>query len=116
MTCDACSNCIPEMLMGGVGLFVYMSDPRTLGSLADRNAKFRIPQVAEEKEKKREQDKKEGKFVPKQDVTTWWDKPEGPKVDMQERKKVKKEHVAKYNARKRTTRNNNDGGSKGKRA
>lgn len=95
---DTCSKCgkKTERLMGGVNTFVWFSDPRTLGSLADRNAKYRIPQVEAEEEKKREEKIKAGKKVPPKEIVVPWEAPERPKVDMKERKEKKKEFIAKY--------------------
>lgn len=93
--CEVCGNCNPERIMGGIGTFIYISDPRTLGSLADRNAKYRIPQVEEQEEKKREAKIKAGKWVPKKEIEVPWDAPEKPKIDMKERKEKRKEINAK---------------------
>ena len=112
---DRCSNCNGKtsMVMGGVNVFIYDATPRTLGTLAERNSKFRIPQEMEKKEREIEKAKAEGKAVPKE-LTTWWDKPEKPKVDKRLRKEMRNEHVAKYNARKRSTHGNNNNTNKRK--
>lgn len=98
VSCDCGSD--TELLIGE-NITVYDATPRTLGTLAERNAKFRVPQVEEEEEIKREKKRAEGKWVPPKEVSTWWEKPERPKVDMKERKAVKEEHIAKTKRKKK---------------
>jgi hypothetical protein len=73
------------------------SDPKTLGALAERNAKYRIPQAEEEADKKREERIKAGKPVKPKEVKTWWEKPEKPITQevLKERKLKKDEFLRK---------------------
>lgn len=112
--CDCGKNV--EMLMGGIGLFVYMSDPRTLGSLAERNSKYRIREEEEKDEQKREKRKAEGKHVAPKQIEIPWDAPEKKNFDnkeiMKDRKERKKEYVSKYKPSKRSPRSPNKSGPK----
>ena len=106
--CECCGNCNPEMVMGGINLYIYDATPRTLGSLADRNTKYRLPQVEEAEDIKREKDIKAGKKVAPKEINVPWDAPERPKVDMKERKEKRKEaHARKLS--KRPTRSPSNG-------
>lgn len=96
-----CQSCgwYTEMIMGGIGVYIYDATPKTLGSLADRNTKYRLPQVEEIEDKKREARKKTGKYVAPKEINVPWDAPERPKVDMKERKEKRKEAKARKRAR-----------------
>lgn len=97
--CEKC-NSPAKMALGGENVFIYMADPRTLGSLADRNSKYRIPQEEEKEERKREEKIKAGKYVPPKEINVPWDEPEKPKIDMKERKEKRKEANAKKGRKK----------------
>ncbi len=102
--CEICGKCVPEIQMGGINLMIYDATPRTLGALADKNSKYRIPQAEEEAERKREQKKSQGKHVAPKEISTPWDAPNKPNIDnkeiLRERKEKKKEYVAKFNKNK----------------
>lgn len=101
--CSICPSCKPEQIMP-TGVSVYNATPRTLGSLADRNTKYRLPIYEMEEEKKREKKKAAGKFVPPKEIYVPWERPE-VKIDMKERKAKKEEYLAKSKSRKRSSRN-----------
>lgn len=105
-----------EMLMGGVNCFIYMSDPRTLGTLAERNSKYRIGEEEEKAEQKREKRKAEGKHVAPKQIEVPWDAPDKKNIDSKEilkdRKERKKEYVAKFKPSKRSARSGNKLGPK----
>ena len=101
--CESCEKCQPELVMGGQNCFVWFSDPKTLGTLAERNAKYRIPQAEEEAEKKREKKIAAGKYVEPKQIDVPWEKPE-QKVDMKERREKRNEHIAKNKSSGRSPR------------
>lgn len=99
--CEVCGG-YTEMIMGGIGVYIYDATPKTLGGLADRNTKYRLPQVEEEEDKKREAKKAAGKWVPPKEINIPWDAPEKPKFDKKERKERRKEATAKkYGTKKK---------------
>lgn len=97
--CQICKGCEPQMVMGGQNCFVWFSDPKTLGGLADRNTKYRLPEYEAEQEKKREKKIKEGKYVGPKEVVIPWEKEER-KVDMAERRQKRDEILAKSGNKK----------------
>lgn len=97
--CETCGKNTCEMIMGGIGVYIYDATPRTLGSLADRNTKYRLPQAEEAEDKKQEARKKAGKYVAPKEITVPWDAPEKPKIDMKERKEKRKEAKARKKVR-----------------
>ncbi len=107
--CHTCEEPV-ERLMGGENTFIWFSDPKTLGTLAERNSKFRIAQEEEKDEVKREEKKKAGKYVPPKEVVVPWEAPAKKSMDnkdvLKERKERKKEYVAKYKPSERPSRPN----------
>ncbi len=95
------------MLMGGENVFVWFSDPKTIGGLADKNTDRRIIEVSEEEEKKREKKRAEGKYVAPKEITTPWERPER-KIDRKLRKEMRNEQLAKSKSRKSSPRPNRD--------